>query len=370
MNIAVDARELLGRPTGVGTYLARLLEQWQRRPEARAHRWVLYYPEAEGGAITPAGGRRVAEGGLCETRAVPGHAGTWWEQRALAAAIGRDRPDVLFAPGYTAPVAVEVPVVLTIHDVSFFAHPEWFGRREGLRRRVITRWSARRAAAILTISEFSKREIVARLGVADHRVEVIRPGISRPTAMPPGDGRPPLVLFVGSIFNRRRVPDLLRAFAAVSRQVSGARLEIVGDNRTHPLEDLEGLARSLGVGDRVRLRSYVPDEQLAALYAQARVFAFLSEYEGFGFTPLEALAHAIPVVVLDTPVAREVYEDAAIYVGAGDLDGTANALQRLLVDADARQAQLQRAQRVLGRYCWNDAAHRTLAAIERAGARG
>jgi hypothetical protein len=69
-------------------------------------------------------------------------------------------------------------------------------------------------------------------------------------------------------------------------------------------------------------------------------------------------------------VAREVYEDAAIYVGAGDLDGTANALQRLLVDADARQAQLQRAQRVLGRYCWNDAAHRTLAAIERAGARG
>jgi glycosyltransferase involved in cell wall biosynthesis len=385
MNIAVDARELRGKPTGVGTYLAHLLGEWERMPEARAHRWMLYMPgggrrEAEGGSQanerqTEGDGRQAQALGRTprfadcfEWRAVRGRAGTWWEQRALAAAIRRDRPDVLFAPGYTAPLAITVPVVLTVHDVSFFAHPEWFGRREGLRRRLITRWSARRARTVLTVSEFSKREIVSRLGVPDGRVEVIRHGISRPTA-PAADTRPPIVLFVGSIFNRRHVPDLVRAFAPLVPEVPGVRLEIVGDNLTHPREDLDALARTLGVAERVGFRSYVTDQQLALLYAEARVFAFLSEYEGFGLTPLEALAHSVPIVVLDTPVAREVYEDAAIYVRRGDLAGTAAALKRLLLDADARAVQMRNAQRVLDRYCWREAARRTLSALEEAARR-
>jgi len=386
MNIAVDARELRGKPTGVGTYLAHLLGEWERMPEARAHRWMLYMPgggrrEAEGGSQanerqTEGDGRQAQALGRTprfadcfEWRAVRGRAGTWWEQRALAAAIRRDRPDVLFAPGYTAPLAITVPVVLTVHDVSFFAHPEWFGRREGLRRRLITRWSARRARSVLTISEFSKREIVGRIGIPDARVHVVHPGVSRPAPLPPTESRPPTVLYAGSIFNRRRVPVLVRAFAALAADVADARLEIVGDNLTHPREDLDALARTLGVAERVGFRSYVTDQQLALLYAKARVFAFLSEYEGFGLTPLEALAHSVPIVVLDTPVAREVYEDAAIYVRRGDLAGTAAALKRLLLDADARAMQMRNAQRVLDRYCWREAARRTLSALEEAAGR-
>ena len=96
---------------------------------------------------------------------MPGAGGTWWEQHGLAAVLRRDRPDVLFAPGYTAPLAVGVPIVLTVHDVSFFAQPDWFSAREGFRRRLLTRWSARKARAIVAVSEFSKREIVTWLGV-------------------------------------------------------------------------------------------------------------------------------------------------------------------------------------------------------------
>ena len=80
--------------------------------------------------------------------------------------VRNGKADVLFSPGYTAPLFAGVPMVVAIHDVSFAAHPEWFGWREGLRRRMLTRLSARRAARVLTISEFSKREIVTRLGVA------------------------------------------------------------------------------------------------------------------------------------------------------------------------------------------------------------
>ena len=92
-------------------------------------------------------------------------AGTLWEQTALPRLVRDSRADVLFAPGYTGPLCCPVPMVVAIHDVSFAAHPEWFSWREGARRRSVTRLAARRAARILTISEFSKREIVAHLNI-------------------------------------------------------------------------------------------------------------------------------------------------------------------------------------------------------------
>ena len=94
------------------------------------------------------------------------------------------------------------------------------------------------------------------------------------------------------------------------------------------------------------------------LYARARAFAFLSEYEGLGLTPLEALAAGVPPVLLDTPVARESCGDAALYVGAGDVEGTARALEELLVDERTRSRLLSAAPAALARYGWPRAAGR------------
>jgi glycosyltransferase involved in cell wall biosynthesis len=96
------------------------------------------------------------------------------------------------------------------------------------------------------------------------------------------------------------------------------------------------------------------------------VFAFLSEYEGFGLTPLEALAANVPIVVLDTPVAREVYGDAAVYVARGDIERTAATLRDLLAHAGTPTAPLAAASTVLARYSWDVAADRTLARLEEA----
>jgi glycosyltransferase involved in cell wall biosynthesis len=104
---------------------------------------------------------------------------------------------------------------------------------------------------------------------------------------------------------------------------------------------------------------------LARLYAEASVFAFLSEYEGFGLTPLEALAAGVPPVVLDTPVAREVYGEAAAYVPPGDLGGTAATLRRFLSSSAESDGILARAPAVLARYSWDTAAAETLDHLER-----
>ena len=373
MRIGIDARELCGRSTGVGRYLGGLLREWAADERARAHEFVLYAP---GAVELSLDGRRFP------TRAIPG-GGTWWEQVQVPRAVAADHLDVWFAPAYTAPLRLATPIVVAIHDLSFVAHPEWFRLREGARRRWLTKQSAARAAAVVTISEFSRRELIERLDVPSDKIQVIPPGIEKSGGWALGAGpsvssvsspspqslapSPYRVLFVGSLFNRRHVTDLIRAFAPIARAHSGASLDIVGDNRSYPREDPRETIAAEQVGTQVRWHEYVTDQQLAALYAEARAFAFLSEYEGLGLTPLEALAAGIPPVLLDTPVARESCGSAAIYVPVRDLPATTRALESLLFDEAARQRVLAAAPAELAKYSWPRAARETLAVIETAG---
>jgi len=351
MRIAIDARELAGRPTGVGRYLGEIVRSWGAMPDALEHEIVFC-----------GHGEMTYDGPLRASIAVERGAGTAWEQRALPRLARASAADVLFCPGYTGPIFGSTPLVVAIHDVSFAAHPEWFRWREGVRRRLITRASARRAARVLTLTEFSKREIVEHLGVPARQVDVVSPGVTPVTVgrnLSPANPEP-LVFYVGSIFNRRHVPETIKGFERLARRRPDARLAIVGDNRTFPWIDLNHVVRNK---DRVQIRSYVPDDELGELYRRARAFVFLSEYEGFGLTPLDALAAGVPIVLLDTPVAREVFADAAIYISEPNPRFVEAALELALFDEQARSDVLARAPAVVGRYSWAECARRVLAAL-------
>lgn len=373
MRIGVDTRELADRPTGVGRYLIELLARWTRDAALARHELILFAPGV------PAGPRPwLGRGGATVRDEVArGGAGTRWEQTALARGVNRLAPDVFFAPGYTAPLAAACPLVVAIHDVSFAAHPEWFGWREGVRRRLVTGRAARKARRVITISAFSRDEIVEHLGLPREKV-VVTPlavdthpsliattGASQDRLVSDTPGRADaagsrMVLYVGSILERRHVPELLAAFARVAARVPDATLEIVGDNRSHGRVDPSAIAARLGVGDRVGVRDYVDEATLAELYAGARVFAFLSSYEGFGLPPLEAMHAGVPAVVLDTAVSREVYGDAALMVDLSRPSTLDDALTGLLERDDLRQRHLDAAARLLARYSWDATARQTM----------
>jgi len=303
---------------------------------------------------------------------VPGGGRTAWQQRDLARAARAARLDVLFSPAYTAPLLVSMPSVVAQHDVSFAAHPEWYAWRHGLRLRWLARASGRRAHTVLTLTQFSAAQIEHYLGVARSRIRVIPLAADYHDAAPPAATpapAAPVVLFVGSIFERRHLPLLIEGVALARRTMPELRLDVIGENRTEPRQDLEAIARACGAAEALHLRDYVSDAELEAAYAGAGVFAFLSEYEGFGLTPLEAMRHRIPTIVLDTPVAREVYGAGAFYARAGDAPAVATALVELLRDPDRRASQIAAGDATVGRYRWQDAAAATWDALMAAGER-
>ena len=359
LRIAIDARELAGHVTGAGVYLLHMLRHWLPRDDVRisliAHRALA--PEA---ASVPGFDRAAV---VIKPSSV---GGTRWEQLALPRQAAGTGSEVLFSPAYTAPLLISLPTVLALHDVSFAAHPEWYAQPGRFRRNFIARRAAGRAAAVVTLSEFSVAEIARHYGIARDRMHVVPPGAPPRGTPAPALAREPLVTYVGSIFNRRHVPALIAAFTRVSRARPDARLFIAGADRTWPRQDIRGLIEASGATDRITWRADASNAEIAAVLARASVSAFLSEYEGFAMTPFEALAHGVPSVMLDTPVAREVYGDAAVFVDRADPDTVAAALLRLIDDAAGREEIVGRAAPLWARYDWARSADALLRVIREA----
>jgi alpha-1,3-rhamnosyl/mannosyltransferase len=278
---------------------------------------------------------------------------TYWQQVVLSRELERQRPDVLFAPADAIPLGFGGPTLVTVHDLSYFAHPEWFDFRQGARRRWLTRRSMSAATRIVAVSEFTRSELIRRLDVPRDKIEVIPHGRDPrldgvvPTAEAELRARlrqtGPFALVVGSIFERRRTGVVLDAF----RQLEdlGIGLVLAGADRRRRAGDMHEEISSRGLDGRVTWIDYCSEPDLVGLYRIAHHLIYVSSYEGFGLPPLEGMGFGLPAIVSGCEALKEVYADSALVVPTVDADSIAGSVRSLVTDPERREELVRRGRR-------------------------
>ena len=267
--------------------------------------------------------------------------------------------DVLWAPA-VAPLARSraTPLVLTVHDLSFETRPHDYGRYERAWHRAARPAAlARGASRVIAVSDVVREDVSRRWRLPAERVVTVHSGPGRTLA---AAGRPPVppgyVLAVGGL-EPRKAPGLL-VEAHERARAAGLRAPLVLAG--------EGPLRSALEGTGATLLGRVPDDQLAALYAGALALVCASADEGFGFTPLEALAQGTPAVVADLPVFRETLGDAALRFPPGDADALAAALVRIEREPELGERLAGEGAAAVARLSWRRAAEETRAVLAEA----
>jgi len=303
-----------------------------------------------------------------------------WEQALLPGLVRREGADVLHCPHYTMPVAARVPVVVTLHDATFFTHPQVHSAVKRRFFRAWTRLSLRRARRCVVPSRATRDELVRVAGARPDRVDVAHLGVDRRTFHVPepadvaavreslGVGARPYVAFLGTLEPRKNVPALIRGWAAACRgREAPPALVLAGGRGWDP--DVDVAASEVPPGLDLVRPGYLPLEQLAAFLGEAEVVAYPSLGEGFGLPVLEAMACGAPVLTTRLLSLPEVAGDAAAYTGtsAGEI---ASDLA-LLLDDPARRAELRvAAQRRAGGFTWAACARAHLGSYAAAAAAG
>ncbi len=285
-----------------------------------------------------------------------------------------DHLDVIHTT-YVAPLWGRCPVVLTVHDICYASHPEWFSNRDLRVLSTSVPWSIRRAARVITVSEVCRAEIIERYRVPEEKVvcvynaagpaaQELNQAEARDAVSELGiDPLRPYILAVGNLQPRKNLVRLIKAFERLITEGVDADLVLVGPE--HFRSNLVHEAAA-GLNARVHLTGYLTHRQLAACYQCAAVFAFPSLFEGFGIPALEAMSHGTPVVCAKAGALPEVCADAAVYFDPLDVESMADALAHVLTD-DTLRAQLALAGRSRASlFSWRTAAQETLAVYREA----
>ncbi|HSE41685.1 MAG TPA: glycosyltransferase family 1 protein [Acidobacteriota bacterium] len=349
--IGVDARELEGKPTGVGVYLKGILEHLQLPEHIKLQ---LFFKNA-----IPKDLQKInAECILLRS----GSTNIAWQQWTLGRELTRRKIDLMFSPANTLPWRFNGIQTLTIHDLSYFRYPFWFTARERLAKQMNTSISVRSADRIYADCEYMKAEIMHQFDVPEERIKVASLGVTqreidaskrnylRQTRRLAGSR---VIMYSGSIFNRRHLPVLIRALKHLDPSYV---LIIIGENRTFPYINLANEAELAGVQKQVQLLEYVSDSLLEDYYWMADLFVYLSEYEGFGIPPLEAMSFGVPVLLSNTPAMNTIYKDSAHFINTLNPPAVAGAIQSILSNEEERKRLSEAGRAKAASMTWHETA--------------
>ena len=304
--------------------------------------------------------------------------GPLWENFYLPRALRKNLDaDVYFTSNYTLPILpISTKKAVTIFDISYIAHPEWFPKRQLASLVPLTGPTVRKADVILTGSIATKNEILKYYDIDENKIKVTNLGIdnkflnlnktqgesesARVTKKYKLEGK--VVLFVGLLMNRRNIPQLIEAVANLIKKTGEIiTLVILGKNHTYPYQDIEGLAAKFGITEHLRWIEYTSDEDVFGLYKAANVFMCISLYEGFNITPLEALGLGVPTICSNLSSLPEVVGDAAYMLeDPRDAVEMATAIEKVLFDDELSCSLIEKGRRQAAQFSWQRCAKETM----------
>ncbi len=276
--------------------------------------------------------------------------------------IQRTKPSVYFSPGFNPPASNQCPLVFVIHDLIHLRVAAEASQLKRLYYEKVVRPAVRRAARILTVSAFSKRDLVEWSGVHEEQVVVVSNGVSEAFQVkgPVRTTDCPYFLFVGARKPHKNLSGVLEGFAR-SGLAKHSRLLLTGHADRHVVR----LASELKIASCLDFIGNVPDSELACFYRGAVALVAPSLYEGFCLPALEAMACGCPVIAARADAQYEVIGDEGLFVDPLRVDEIADAMLKLF-DSERRQALIAHGLRRSGLYSWDETAGKVRLALEEA----
>ncbi len=416
MIIAIDTRSLEGPKTGVGRYLSNLLKYWGKSKE---HKFILYFkdklPQNSG----------LFENGNLALRLLKNPFGFssnfFFQHFLLPYNLKKDKADFFFSPFYLKPLFCPIKSSIVLHDISYEAHPEWFDFLNRFILGKLSKLSAKTANVIFTVSNFSKSEIIKYYKISPDKIKVtylaadssfakigdkekmdayklpdtakchferlarnlntveisknyrfladarndkrLYSAIQESKMKEKYNLKDKFILSVGSIFNRRHIPEIIAAFEKAAQKRGDCQLLIIGKNHTHPFIDIDEKIKAanekLGRKAIIRL-DFVEDEELAIFYGLCEFVVYLSDYEGFGLPVIEAQFFNKPVITSHNSSLIEAGDNSVEFVKENTVDKIYGSLEKLISDDNYRNKLVKLGSENVKRFDWEKCARETL----------
>jgi glycosyltransferase involved in cell wall biosynthesis len=369
MRIAFDGTTLTPGRTGVGYYTEHLLQHLAREVETTGDELIVVSNQPIDTQAPLPRHVRVHEGHRFPIR-------IGWMQMRAARALDFIRPDIAHFTNGMMPWASPVQTVVTIHDMSLRLYPRCHPFRRLVLNRPLMYQAVRRATALVTVSNSTRRDLLRLHGVQPDRVSVVHEAAS-PAFRPLRDRaaldalraryRLPdrFLLYVGTIEPRKNLRRLMEAFAQARAAGIPHDLVCVGPYGWSS-RDLSSHVERLGISSAVHFTGYVPFEDLPGLYNLGEFFVFPSLYEGFGLPVVEAMACGTPVITANSSSLSEIAADAAETVDPSSVDALAQAIRKLAEDPAWRAELSQRGLARAKTFSWTQTAREMLSVYQRA----
>jgi glycosyltransferase involved in cell wall biosynthesis len=368
MNIGIDARAARWyRGTGIGTYTYQLI--YNINLMDKINRYLLFLPDENVSDLNP--GDNIDIKLISEDRKE-----NFWEEVDIPNILTNTSMDVYFVPqnGIGLPKHKACPFVITLHDVIPYKLPETVGPQY---LSIYTKEVPEiipLCDGIITVSEFSKRDIVNTLNFPEDKIFVTHLG-AEDIYFPQNKYKckefvkskygieDNFILYVGGFSPRKNIKGLIQAFSLIKSKLTEPYKLVILGKKGRSYYDYRDLAYSLGLKEDVIFTGYVPVEELPIFYNAATIFCYPSFYEGFGLPPLEAMACGTPTVAANTTSIPEILGDDALYIDPYNIDDIAEKLLMLTEDEKLRTAMSFKGLKRSTMYSWKKTAIQTIEAL-------